>query len=365
MPFDKHTLSGVERAFSALKTPIVLADEQGRVLVPAQSTEKIPVAGTGSVQGIHRTFGGWRIRALDRKPPMYVAMHADVSGADDILCMAALLAQNLLSGTDEVFGGRSHVLRQVLLREIGGSELIAQAGEQGIETDLPRSVVLFQAEQLPQGSFYSVLGDLLPMTGDDELVRLSMHSAALIKDMRGIDGMDELKEYALAVLDTMQQEAGIEAVIGLGEERTHLNELGDSCTEARRAIEIGHLFKPEEKVYCYASLRLERFLLSVDRADAAYYRSLLFNRSTQRLLNSEMLRTIEMFFEKDLNLSDTARQLFIHRNTLVYRLDKVQRATGLDLRHFPDAVTFKVLNDLKKSLQDQPDSRNHNGGDSK
>ena len=81
---------------------------------------------------------------------------------------------------------------------------------------------------------------------------------------------------------------------------------------------------------------------------SAYYHSLLFNRKNQRLFNEEMLYTIDMFFKKDLNLSDTARQLYIHRNTLVYRLDKVQKQIGLDLRSFEDAVTFKILMELKK-----------------
>ncbi|MEG0271470.1 MAG: helix-turn-helix domain-containing protein, partial [Clostridia bacterium] len=85
-----------------------------------------------------------------------------------------------------------------------------------------------------------------------------------------------------------------------------------------------------------------------------HYHTLLFNRKTAKLFNDEMLQTIEMFFRKDLNLSDTARQLFIHRNTLVYRLDKVQRQTGLDLRHFDDAVTFKILYELKKCGLEKP-----------
>ncbi len=88
--------------------------------------------------------------------------------------------------------------------------------------------------------------------------------------------------------------------------------------------------------------------MELPQESSAYYHSLLFNRKTQRLFNEEMLYTIEMFFKKDLNLSDTARQLYIHRNTLVYRLDKVQRQTGLDLRKFDDAVTFKILMELKK-----------------
>ena len=81
---------------------------------------------------------------------------------------------------------------------------------------------------------------------------------------------------------------------------------------------------------------------------AEHYHNLLFNRSTARLFGEEMLYTIEMFFKKDLNLSDTARQLYIHRNTLVYRLDKVQRQVGLDLRKFEDAVTFKMLLEMRK-----------------
>ena len=81
---------------------------------------------------------------------------------------------------------------------------------------------------------------------------------------------------------------------------------------------------------------------------AEHYHSLLFNRSTSRLFSEEILSTVEMFFRKDLNLSDTARQLYIHRNTLVYRLDKVQRQIGLDLRKFDDAVTFKMLMEMKK-----------------
>ena len=73
------------------------------------------------------------------------------------------------------------------------------------------------------------------------------------------------------------------------------------------------------------------------------------SRRTARLFNEEMLSTIEKFFENSLNLSETARQLYIHRNTLVYRLDKVQRATGLDLRAFDDAVTFKLMMLLGKN----------------
>ena len=148
-------------------------------------------------------------------------------------------------------------------------------------------------------------------------------------------------------------ETAHQMTVGIGRSRHTIEELRESYMEARRAIEVGRCFKPEESIFVYGRLILERFLMELPQDISAYYHSLLFNRKNQRLFNEEMIYTIDMFFKKDLNLSDTARQLYIHRNTLVYRLDKVQRQTGLDLRHFDDAVTFKLMMLLGKSTDDR------------
>ena len=121
--------------------------------------------------------------------------------------------------------------------------------------------------------------------------------------------------------------------------------------EGRR---FGRVFCEDETVFDYASMLLPRFLSDLSPEIAGRYHRLLFNPSTSRLFNEEMLRTIRVFFQKDLNLSDTARQLHIHRNTLVYRLDKLQQATGLDLRSFDDAVTFRLLLTLGGDNNDHP-----------
>ena len=143
-------------------------------------------------------------------------------------------------------------------------------------------------------------------------------------------------------------------VVGIGEPKKTFPEIGESYRESRRAVEVGRIFLTEQHIYVYRSLVLERFLMDIPREMGTRYHGILFNRKTARLFNDEMLHTIEMFFAKDLNLSDTARQLYIHRNTLVYRLDKVQRQTGLDLRKFDDAVTFKMMMLLGKSGKDKP-----------
>ena len=196
-----------------------------------------------------------------------------------------------------------------------------------------RCVIVFQLDDTDKASAYSTLGELLPLGETDVLVEMNRREAALIKDMEGIDGAAELEQYVLAVQETLMEEAALNMAAGVGESQ---------------------LFNPEEHIFLFSRLMLERFLMSVPREDSLRYHSLLFNRKTAKLFNEEMLQTIEMFFRKDLNLSDTARQLFIHRNTLVYRLDKVQRQTGLDLRHFDDAVTFKILYKLKRCGQEKP-----------
>jgi carbohydrate diacid regulator len=185
-------------------------------------------------------------------------------------------------------------------------------------------------------------------------VEMNRHNVVLIKDMNGIDGIEELYQFALAVEETLTQEGIRQVTIGIGEIKPTLATLAESYLEAKRAMEVGSIFLKARTIHVFRFLLLERFLMDIPREEGMHYHTLLFNRKTAKLFNEEMLQTIEMFFRKDLNLSDTARQLYIHRNTLVYRLDKVQRQTGLDLRKFDDAVTFKILHELKKCGHEKP-----------
>lgn len=169
----------------------------------------------------------------------------------------------------------------------------------------------------------------------------------LARDVSG-DETDDLMEYTMALLDTLQNELGLEASIGLGGEVAGLEGLHLSYKEARKAIHIGKLFHPKQRIFAYHDLVLERFMMDCSPEEAKPYVELLFNRKTARLFTDEMLETVQVFLKRDLNLTDAARDLYIHRNTLVYRLDKIQKGCGLDLRHFRDAMLFKLLDDLRK-----------------
>ena len=137
--------------------------------------------------------------------------------------------------------------------------------------------------------------------------------------------------------------------IGISEPHEELIEIPEAYEEARGAIDVGRVYHANRSIFIYRNLLLERFLREVSPEMSMGYNSMIFNRKTARLFNEEMVHTIETFFDNSLNLSETARKLYIHRNTLVYRLEKVQRAIGLDLRNFDDAVTFKMMMLLGKN----------------
>ena len=167
-------------------------------------------------------------------------------------------------------------------------------------------------------------------------------SRVLLRE-RGSRQCEELNGLDMAVMGTVGEETGGKLLGGIGEIQMSLGSMNRSLHEARRALEIGRAFRPGGKVYSYRSLLIERFMCEIPPETARLYYEMLFNKKNARVFNEEMVQTIDKFFDCHLNVSEAARQLYIHRNTLVYRLDKVQKATGLDLRAFDDAITFKML----------------------
>ena len=352
MSIEKRYIHRIEKVFDMLTVSLRLLDEQGNCLAPAGG-ESVHLPAVSIPNGLNHRLGDCIIRGLDTNPALYLAAPASAPGVEDILCMADAMIMSQLKNSPAA-SGYTEVYRRVLRQELTGTDLLSRAAEHQIALDLHRCVMIFQLEQAEKTTAYAVLGELIPLSDTDVLVEMNRHTVALIKDMDGIDGAEELYQFAEAVCETVMEEAVQHVIIGIGEEKNTLAQLGESYAEARRAMEVGHIFNPAQRIHVFRRLMLERFLMNVSREEGLHYHNLLFNRKTAKLFNEEMLQTIEMFFCKDLNLSDTARQLFIHRNTLVYRLDKVQRLTGLDLRHFDDAVTFKILYVLKKCGQEKP-----------
>ena len=352
MYIEKRYIHKIARVFEGLSLSVRLVDAQGQCLAP-ENGENVRMPANALAHGLNHRIGDQLFRALDMNPALYLVAAADATGVEDVLHVADAMLMSMFKSSLSI-ASHTDVYRRVLKQELTGTDLVARAGEHQIPLEMERCVMLFQLDQTEKASAYSVLGELIPLSDTDVLLEMNRHTVALIKDMDGIDGTDDLYQFAEAVQETLMEETVQLAVVGIGEEKHTLMQLGESYAEARRAMEVGHIFHSASSIYVFRRLMLERFLMNIPREESMYYHNLLFNRKNAKLFNDEMLQTIEMFFHKDLNLSDTARQLFIHRNTLVYRLDKVQRQTGLDLRHFDDAVTFKILHELKKCGQEKP-----------
>ena len=352
MYFEKRYIHRIEKIFGELSVPMRLFDAQGTCLVPEDGAA-VDMPSAVMAPGINHHIGEQYFRVLDMHPQMYLVCPDHYNGVSDLMVMSDAMLMSMFKSSLSI-ASHSDVYRRVLKQELAGADLINRANEHQIPLETNHCVMLFQMEQTEKASAYSMIGEVIPLTDADTLVEMNRYTVALIKDMEGIDGFEDLYQFAQAVQETLMEEMVQTAEVGVGEVKHTLAQLGEGYQEAKRAMEVGRIFSGDETIHVFRNLMLERFLMNVPREESMHYHSLLFNRKTAKLFNEEMLQTIEMFFRKDLNLSDTARQLFIHRNTLVYRLDKVQRQTGLDLRRFDDAVTFKTLYELKKCGQEKP-----------
>ncbi len=343
---DNLLLAQIQQVLARLNAPISVLDTEGNCLIPGEGIRytlpPLPQPGEAVIAE------GRMYQQCANAPQLVLATPVeDARAARDmfLLCDAMITATMNANTAGNDIGS---AYQRLLQNELSLAELDAVVEEHRITPGLLRCVVLMHFVQVKQRNAAQMLTELLPSAPGDVLVSMDKHTVALIKHLSGNDEYEDMAQYAAALQETVLSETGLNMTIGIGDIAHAAGELHASYRQARRAIEIGRIYSPEKTIHVYRLMLLERFLSDLSPEMAEHYHDLLFNRSTSRLFSEEMLYTIEMFFRKDLNLSDTARQLYIHRNTLVYRLDKVQRQVGLDLRKFEDAVTFKMLLEMKK-----------------
>ncbi len=238
---------------------------------------------------------------------------------------------------------KEEIMRRILLNQLGEMEFQEMVRDYKLELGLTRCVFLVKTTGMDADSVYQILVKAFPRNQGDTLVLVDGMTVALIKAITDEMEDDELYQLAAAMEETILNEISIKAYIGIGTLKDNIFQLKESYSEAVRAIEVGKVYNSNHRIYLYDVLLLERFLFEVPLELCEVFSKNVFAKEFKKVLNEEMLATIEKFFENSLNLSETARQLFIHRNTLVYRLDKIQKVMRLDLRNFHDAVTFKIM----------------------
>lgn len=214
-----------------------------------------------------------------------------------------------------------------------------------IQDQCPRTVVLFRTDAFSFTGLYSSICEIIPGNPADYIVPLDLASVAVIRNCRD-EEEDDTAEYAAAVIETAESEGitGIRA--GIGTVKAVLSGLRDSCREAESALKTGKRFQPDARVLRYSESMLERIVETIPADQRAAIRNEFMERCGNFALNPELTETVDVFFRNDLNLTAASKQLFIHRNTLNYRLDRIRAKTGLDLRRFRDATAFRVMMDI-------------------
>lgn len=166
--------------------------------------------------------------------------------------------------------------------------------------------------------------------------------------------MKEAEKLAATIAETLSTEFYSKVLIGISTPVDNIKDLAKAFKEAQVALEVGKVFDTEKNIVSYENLGIGRLIYQLPTTLCEIFLQEVFKKGSLESLDRETLMTVQCFFENNLNVSETSRKLFVHRNTLVYRLEKIRKITGLDLREFDNAITFKVALMVKKYLTSKP-----------
>lgn len=277
---------------------------------------------------------------------------ADAEAARDASLLAVSL-QNILQYHDKKFD-KANFIKNIVLENILPGDIYAKARELHFATDVSRVVLLIRVTSGNDISAFDVVNSLFPDKQKDFVFNVSETDTVLVKEIkRGIDEKD-IENLAASIIDTLNGEHYIKAVVGIGTPISNIKDLAASFKEAQIALEVGKVFDSEQAIVSYNHLGIARLIYQLPTTLCEMFLKEVFNQGSIDSLDEETLFTIQRFFENNLNVSETSRGLFVHRNTLVYRLEKIKKLTGLDLREFDDAIVFKVALMVKKYLNSNP-----------
>ncbi len=269
------------------------------------------------------------------------------------ICLLAAVAMNEAKTNYEEKHDKATFIKNIISNNILPGDVYVRAKELHFSTDVVRVVFLTRQLDKADVAAIEVLQNMFPDRQKDFIINITEADLVLIKEMQPAYDAAELYAIADSIVQTMQKELGIRVVVGIGTAAKHLRELADRYKEAQVAIEVGKVFDDDKSVIHYENLGLGRIIYQLPTTLCEMFLSEVFKKNPIEALDQETLYTINKFFENNLNVSETSRKLFVHRNTLVYRLEKIKRLTGLDLREFDHAIIFKVALMVKKYLNSQ------------
>ena len=280
-----------------------------------------------------------------------------VDGTDDLAhhysSLIAVALDQIKQNNDEKFD-RSNFVKNVILDNILPGDIYIKSRELHFNNDASRVVFLIRTTQETEISVFDIIQNFFPDKSKDFVINVNESDIALVKEVRPNVDIKDLEKLARSINDTLLSEFYFNAIIGIGTCVTGIKELAHSFKEAQVALEVGKVFDTEKTIISYENLGIARLIYQLPTTLCDMFLKEVFKRGSIESLDQETLFTIQKFFENNLNVSETSRKLFVHRNTLVYRLEKIKKLTGLDLREFDHAIIFKIALMVKKYLSANP-----------
>ncbi len=265
-------------------------------------------------------------------------------------CAIAYVALNDAKCFYEEKHDRGTFVKNIIMDNILPGDIYIRAKELHFATEAPRAVFLVRQVGHGDVATVDVLSNMFPDRLQDFVLSVNETDIAVIKQIAPSTTEEDLEKMARSMEETLRNELYIKTVIGIGTVAEHLRGLADSYKEAQTAIDVGKVFDTEKSIINYENLGIGRLIYQLPTTLCEIFLSEVFKKNTIDSLDQETLFTINKFFENNLNVSETSRKLFVHRNTLVYRLEKIKKITGLDLRQFDHAIVFKVALMVRKYL---------------
>lgn len=338
--------TSIEELKSISKIDLCVFDLEGKVVATTFQPSDISadlISGFANSPADSQVIGAHHLlKVLDEDAKLFVL---DACGRDEETYMIGRIAvselQNLIVAYKEKYD-TNNFFQNLLMDNMLLVDIYNRAKKLHIETAVPRAVFLIETGQGKTGTASELLNGLFSSQAGDYTSAIDENSVILIKTVKSDDNYDELEKTANTIVDMMSMEAMMNVKVAYGTIVNELKEVSKSYKEARMALDVGKIFYAEKKVTAYNKLGIGRLIYQLPVNLCRIFIDEIFAPDTLSELDDEVLMTINKFFENNLNVSEAARQLFVHRNTLVYRIEKLAKSTGLDIRTFDDALTFKI-----------------------
>lgn len=281
-------------------------------------------------------------KVFDEHQLEYVVM---AKGDSDDVYMVGKIAsfqiQNLLIAYKERYD-KDNFIKNLLLDNLLLVDIYNRAKKLHIDTDVRRCVFIIETKNEKDNNALETVKSIFAGKTKDFITAVDEKNIILVKELNKDESYKEMEKIARIILDMLNSEAMAKVHVAYGTIVNEIKDVSRSYKEAKMALDVGRIFYSNRNVIAYNNLGIGRLIYQLPMPLCKMFIKEIFGGKSPDDFDEETLVTINRFFDNNLNVSETSRQLYIHRNTLVYRLDKLQKMTGLDIRIFEDAITFKI-----------------------